>query len=111
MNMGSGKNLNWFFNNWFYTNNYIDLKIAGASQMNDLLTINIDNTGGFAIPFDTEISYEDGTTEKLHFSPSVWEKDQRQAMLTIPITKKVKSVNIDGGIFMDYTPENNKKSL
>lgn len=32
MNTGSGKNLNWFFNNWFYTNNYIDLKISFFSQ-------------------------------------------------------------------------------
>jgi aminopeptidase N len=28
MNTGSGKNLNWFFHNWFYTNNYIDLKVG-----------------------------------------------------------------------------------
>lgn len=32
MNAGSGKNLNWFFNNWFYTNNYIDLKIGSVNQ-------------------------------------------------------------------------------
>jgi hypothetical protein len=67
--------------------------------------------GGFVIPFEAEISYEDGTTEKLHFSSSVWEKDQRKAMLTIPITKKVKSINLDGGIFMDYTPDDNNKTL
>ncbi|MFY7815426.1 MAG: M1 family aminopeptidase, partial [Chryseobacterium taeanense] len=111
MNTGSGKNLNWFFNNWFYTNNYIDLKVTEASQVNNLLSVNISNIGGFAIPFDTEIRYEDESVEKLHFSPSVWEKDQKQTMLTIPITKRVKSVNIDGGIFMDYTPQDNKKSL
>ncbi len=27
MSTGSGQNLNWFFHNWFFTNNYIDLKI------------------------------------------------------------------------------------
>ncbi len=43
---------------------------------------------GFAIPFDTVLSYEDGTTEKLHFSPSVWEKDQKLTDLVIPIKKK-----------------------
>lgn len=74
MNTGSGKNLNWFFQNWFYTNNYIDLKVERASQMNDLLTVNVTNVGGFAIPFDAVLTYEDGATEKLHFSPSIWEK-------------------------------------
>jgi hypothetical protein len=59
--------------------------------MNDLLTVNVVNVGGFAIPFDAVLSYEDGTTEKLHFSPSVWEKDQKITDLVIPIKKKVKS--------------------
>ncbi|MCQ9641854.1 M1 family metallopeptidase [Chryseobacterium sp. WG14] len=111
MNTGSGKNLNWFFHNWFYTNHYIDVKVAGVSQMNDLLTVNIINVGGFAIPFDAILSYEDGTTEKLHFSPSIWEKDQKLTDLVIPIKKKVKSVQLDGDLFMDYTPEDNTKIL
>jgi len=79
--------------------------------VNDLLTVNIENTGGFAIPFDAEINYEDGTAEKLHFSPAVWEKDQKQMVLTVPIKKKVKAVQLDGGIFMDYTPADNQKAL
>jgi hypothetical protein len=32
-------------------------------------------------------------------------------MLTVPIKKKVKSVNLDGGIFMDYTPKDNLRDL
>jgi hypothetical protein len=111
MNTGSGKDLNWFWNNWFYTNNYIDLKITSVKQENDLLTVNADNIGGFAIPFDAVITYEDGGVENLHFTPSLWEKNQKQTTLTIPIKKKVKSVNLDGGLFMDYTPENNFKNL
>jgi hypothetical protein len=102
MNTGSGKNLNWFFNNWFYTNNYIDLKVSSASQMNDLLTVNVDNVGGFAIPFDAEIGYEDGTVENFIFRHRSGKRSEK-TMLTVPITKKVKSVNLDGGIFMDYT--------
>lgn len=111
MNTGSGKNLNWFFQNWFYTNNYIDLKITGASQLNDLLTVNVDNVGGFAIPFDAVLNYEDGSVEKLHFSPGLWEKNEKHADLTVPIKKKVKSVTLDGDLFMDYTPDNNTRKL
>jgi len=32
MNAGSGRNLNWFFNNWFFTNNYIDLNLQSATK-------------------------------------------------------------------------------
>ncbi|WP_172284313.1 M1 family metallopeptidase [Chryseobacterium sp. LAM-KRS1] len=111
MNTGSGKDLNWFWNNWFYTNNYIDLKITKGTQENGLLTVNIDNVGGFAIPFDAIITYDDGGIENLHFTPSLWEKNQKQAVLTIPVKNKVKSIKLDGDIFMDYTPENNSKNL
>ncbi len=111
MNAGSGKNLNWFFNNWFYTNNYIDLKINSVSQEKNQMILTVDNVGGFAIPFDVVLTYEDGTTEKGHFTPIVWEKDQKSTSLNIPVKKKIKSVNLDGGIFMDYTPDDNLKSL
>jgi len=107
MNAGSGKNLNWFFNNWFYTNNYIDLKIASVSQQNNKLVLTVKNVGGFAIPFDVVLTYEDNSNEKIHFTPSVWEKDHKQINLNLSIKKKVKSVNLDGGIFMDYTVEDN----
>ncbi len=111
MNTGSGKNLNWFFNNWFYTNNYIDLKITNASQQKDKLMLNVDNVGGFAVPFDVVVTYEDQSVEKTHFTPQIWENDQKKAVISVSIKKKVKSILLDGGLFMDYTPDDNFKNL
>lgn len=75
------------------------------------MVLTVENVGGFAIPFDVVLTYEDGTTEKGHFTPAVWEKDHKQTNLNIPSKKKIKSINLDGGIFMDYTPDDNLKSL
>ena len=111
MNTGSGKNLNWFFENWFYTNNYIDLKIAAVAKQDKQLVLTVENVGGFAVPFDVVVIYDDNSTEKIHFTPSVWEKNQKQTILNFAIKKKAKSVNLDGGIFMDYTPDDNLKAL
>ncbi len=111
MNTGSGKNLNWFFNNWFYTNNYIDLKISFFSQKENQTILTVDNVGGFAIPFDVVLNYEDNSLEKVHFTPAVWEKNQKSVNLTIPTKRKIKSISLDGGIFMDYTPDDNLKML
>jgi len=110
-NTGSGKNLNWFWNNWFYSNYYIDLKIDSISQQNNQLNVNVKNVGGFAIPFDMVVTYQDGSVENTHYTPEVWEKNQKETTLNIPTKKAVKSVNLDGGLFMDYTPEDNIKSL
>ena len=71
MNTGSGKNLNWFFENWFYTNNYIDLKIAAVAKQDKQLVLTVENVGGFAVPFDVVVIYEDNSTEKIHFTPEV----------------------------------------
>jgi hypothetical protein len=105
INTSSGKNLNWFFNNWFFTNNYIDLAIDKVDQSKG--TILIKNVGGFAIPFDVVIVYNDDSKEILHQKPSVWETNQKNTMVSFKSTKKIKSITLDNGIFLDATSLNN----
>ncbi|MDX6191230.1 M1 family metallopeptidase [Flavobacterium sp. Fl-318] len=103
MNSASGKNLNWFFNNWFFTNNHIDLAVKSVNAE----TILVENVGGFAIPFDVNIVYTDDTKETVHQTPAIWEKNQKSATIALKNKKQIKQVMIDGGIFMDATPNNN----
>jgi hypothetical protein len=109
MEAGSGKDLTWFFQNWFYSNNDIDLKLSSA-KMNGL-NLNIENLGGFAIPFDVITEYSDGTRSTKHFTPEVWKANEKDFKANISASKKVKSVSIDNGIFMDYTPKDNSLNL
>lgn len=111
MNTGSGKNLNWFWNNWFFSNNYIDLKVVSAIAKGNTVNLTINNEGGFAIPFDVIATLSDGTTHKTHFTPAVWEKDARNTTLTITAPKKVTAIVLEGGIYMDATPADNKKEV
>ncbi|MEN2487032.1 M1 family metallopeptidase [Flavobacterium sp. B11] len=104
-NTATGKNLNWFFNNWFFTNNYLDIAVKGISV--DKKTITIDNIGGFAIPFDVIITYADKSKVTLHQTPAIWEKNQKTAKIILKSAKKIAQIQLDGGIFMDATPENN----
>ncbi|GAB2850338.1 M1 family metallopeptidase [Hymenobacter ruber] len=100
MSSASGQDLNWFFNNWFFTNNYIDLAVTASGS-----TVTVQNIGGFAVPFDMNVEYTDGTKATLHQSPAVWQANQKQATITVP--KAVKSVKLDGGIFMDANEKDN----
>jgi len=108
MNAGSGKNLNWFFNNWFFTNGYIDLKLDNAQAVAGGYKLSITNVGGFAAPFDAIVIYADGSTQSTHATSEVWEKDQQHITITIKANKTAKSILLDGGIFMDATPADNK---
>jgi hypothetical protein len=108
MSAGSGKNLNWFFNNWFFTNYYIDLNLQKAEKVKGGYSFSIENIGGFAIPFSVKLTYADGSTASFHQTPSVWQNNQKQISITIKTSKAIKSAVLDGGIFMDADESNNK---
>jgi len=103
MNTASGQNLNWFFNNWFFTNNYIDLSVKNVAKN----VVSVENVGGFAVPFDVNVVYTDNSTETLHQTPEIWKANQKRATIALKNKKQIKKVNLDGGIFMDATPSNN----
>ena len=107
MKKGSGKNLDWFFYNWFFTPYYIDLALEKAGKASGGYTLSIKNIGGFAVPFDVNVTYADGTTEAFHQTPVVWEKDQKNISVNIKTSKEVKSIALDGGIFMDANVKDN----
>jgi hypothetical protein len=107
MEEGSGKKLDWFFYNWFYTPYYIDLSLDKVEKASNGYNLAITNIGGFAVPFDAILTYADGTTESFHQTPIVWEKDQKNISVNIKTTKEVKSITLDGGIFVDADMKNN----
>lgn len=107
MKQGSGKNLDWFFYNWFFTPSYIDLSLEKVDKVSGGYALSIKNIGGFAVPFDAIITFTDGTTDSLHQTPIVWEQDQKNITVNIKTDKEAKSITLDGGIFMDADMKNN----
>jgi hypothetical protein len=108
MSKGAGKDLNWFFYNWFYTTGYIDLALDSVDKSSKkAYTLSIRNIGGFAVPFDVVATFDDGTTESFHQTPMVWKDDQKQISVKIKTGKAVKSFTVDGGIFVDANEKDN----
>ncbi|MFD0793031.1 M1 family metallopeptidase [Mucilaginibacter litoreus] len=105
----SGRDLTWFFNNWFFTNNYDDLAIKNVVTGKDGYTITVANVGGFAIPFDVVAEYADGTRKTFHQTPAVWEKNQKETLFTFTAErgKSLKSITLDNGIYMDANTGDN----
>src|SRR2546423_15060967 len=46
VNNVTGRNLNWFWNSWYFSNNYIDLAVAGGKKNSDGYTIIINKNCG-----------------------------------------------------------------
>ena len=103
----SGKDLNWFWKSWFFSNNYIDFAIRSATSTDNNYSVTIENIGGMPAPVNVVLNYADGTKESIHQTPAIWQDNLHEATVRVPASKKVTSISLDGGIFMDADISNN----
>ena len=87
----SGKDLNWFFNQWYFGNGHIKLNVTyDYNTINRTVTVNLNQQGKvFQFPLTIDI-YE----ENRKLSYEVW-IDSKQNSFTFPINKLPKLINID----------------
>lgn len=104
----AGRNLNWFWHNWFFTFNHLDAGIQNVTKTSTGYTVFIRNVGGFAIPFDLQVTYKDGSKATFHQTPGIWRADQKLARVTIKTSKDIASLLLDGNIFMDSNEADNQ---
>jgi hypothetical protein len=105
----SGRNLDWFWRNWFFSNNYIDMGVRSVDRSGGGYRVVIENIGGMAAPVDVRVRYTDGTNETMHQTPALWEANQQRATITIATRKTIQWVELDGGIWVDADPSNNMR--
>jgi hypothetical protein len=106
----TGQNLNWYWNSWYFSNNYIDLGIGGVEKAGSGYTVMLNNIGGMPVPVDLEAHYGDGSNEVIHETAAIWAADQRRATVTIPTGKFLQSLGLNGGIWVDADSTNNRWS-
>ncbi|MFT4155007.1 M1 family metallopeptidase [Parafilimonas sp.] len=106
MNAGSGKNLNWFWQQWFYDEGYPDLAIMNVKQSGGNITVTVVMKGNKPVPVHLTVYYKDGTTEALHQSMAVWEKSNETAV-SFTSGKKIKKIVLGGVHDADTDKTNN----
>lgn len=104
----SVQNLNWFWNNWFFENNYIDLAIKKAKIGSASGKLFIQNIGGAYAPFDVIVHNQNGQTQTTHFTAEVWKKRKKTLVIKVNNTKNATKITLDGGIWMDANTKNNE---
>jgi aminopeptidase N len=103
----AGRSLDWFWSNWFFSNAYIDLGVAGVTKTGSGYAVTVANIGGMVAPFDIVLHFSDGSVDRVHETSAVWEHNERQTTVSVRAGKTVKSVDLDGGIWMDADSANN----
>ncbi len=103
----SGKNLNWFWERWFFSHNYIDFGIEKVQIHGGEVGVEIRNIGGFPAPFDVKVKLTDGRVKTFHQGPGIWKTDKKVYQLKLHNIGKIKSISLYGGIFIDADLSNN----
>ncbi|HTJ12498.1 MAG TPA: M1 family metallopeptidase [Dinghuibacter sp.] len=103
MNRGTGRNLDWFWDRWFYQAGYPDLAIAAVRGH----AVVVVSKGIKPVPIDLTVYFADGRTETIHRSIAVWE---HATSVTVPVAGKgdIRKVTLRGPFDADRNTKDNE---
>ena len=85
----TGEDLSWFWRGWFYTTHANDQGVARVStQSADSLLgtterganyyrVEVVNEGGLVMPLELEITYDDGSSERMRMPVDIWRYNEK----------------------------------
>jgi hypothetical protein len=107
MNVGSGVNLNWFWNRWFFERGVPDLAIGKFTDGKKEKSIVVEMKGEKPLPIDLSILFTDGTIQNIHRSTGVWELGNKVVEIKFASSKKVKEITLGSPIVPDVNKKDN----
>jgi len=90
MNTGAGRNLNWFWQRWFFDGGYPDLAIANVAQQGTQYTITIEAKGSKPVPIDLTLTLTNNSVQKVHRHVGVWEAGDKTVEIKVTTAKPLK---------------------
>ncbi|WP_034256835.1 M1 family metallopeptidase [Adhaeribacter aquaticus] len=111
MNAGAGRNLDWFWQRWFFDSGSPDLAIGQVTQSAGKYQVVIENKGTKPVPIDLKVTFDDKTVRKIHHNISVWEEGNTNVTITITTPKQIKHLTLGSSHVPDSNPANNQKEV
>jgi len=99
----ANEDLGWFWKPWFLELGYADLALSGSIVKE---SIEIINKGGFPVPINLKVTYENGDVKEIKKKASIWKNGDKSVKIKIP-KGKVKKIELDTENTPDAFPENN----
>ena len=109
MNHSLGRNLDWFWYQWFFTSYTVDQSIESVTTRGGNAVIVVHDKGDMAMPIILRAEYAGGTSVTVTRPAESWFTGTRSQSITVPLRGKLlKSVSIDPeNRFQDIDPANN----
>lgn len=105
INTATGKNLNWYWQNWFFDINHADLALTGLSGNGNELIIK--NTGGLFVPIILQIEYKDGTVSTRDLGLNAWQTGPREVHVELERIDEMERIVLGGDKVLDVDTSNN----
>jgi hypothetical protein len=86
--------LDWFWRDWIYTTARLDHAIADVRMSDDGMEIVIENRGDMEMPVELELSYTDGTTERVKLPVEMWNQGDR-FVYRVGVDREISEVRLD----------------
>jgi hypothetical protein len=103
----AGKNLDWFWNPWFFENGYPDLAIEKVSDKDDRVEVVIRKVGNIPTPVKLKVIYENETSEEYYFSADIWIDNEDIFSTEIKLSDILKEIQLGDLRIPDSNRENN----
>ena len=103
INNASGKDLNWYWKNWFFDRNHADLELEGIIADEVI----IKNIGGLSVPVELDIMYVNGSNTKISADLDIWKHGNIKAQIKVQNPDMIKSIRLGNEKILDVDLSNN----
>ena len=100
MNKGAGRDMNWFWKQWFIDGGTPDLGIGNIMHQGNRYNITVINKGGKPVPVYLAVFFADGSKKNIHSAAGCW-KTSTSASFSFLSGKKIKKITLGS----TYTPD------
>lgn len=84
MNRLLGRNLDWFWNQWFFTTHTFDQAIESVAIRGDNAIVTVRDRGEMPMPVILRVEYTNGTADTIAQTAEVWFNGARSADIIVP---------------------------
>jgi hypothetical protein len=107
MNVGAGRNINWFWKRWWFDGGVPDLGIGKVTRLGNKYSVIINAIGTKPVPVDLLIEYKDGSSKSIHRDISCWEKGNNSIVLSFETLKAIEQLKLGDVHTPDIDKTNN----
>lgn len=107
INTGSKTDLNWFWNDWFFSKISPDLAIKSVVRKGRNYTITIQKIGVGMVPIHLTIFFKDGTQQSYNNNISCWSKGNDAYTIKLHTNVSIQKISLGNDFDVDIDKSNN----